>query len=39
MSHFTTLKTNITDLSLLIKTLDNLNLNWIKQETVTNQYN
>jgi len=39
MSHFTTLKTNITDLSLLIKTLDNLNLNWTKQETVTNQYN
>jgi len=39
MSHFTTLKTNITELNLLIKTLDNLNLNWLKQKTITNHYN
>lgn len=39
MSHFTTLKTNISELNLLIKTLDNLNLSWTRQKIVTNQYN
>jgi hypothetical protein len=39
MSHFTSIKTNITDQDLLIKTLDNLKLNWAKQKTLVNSYN
>jgi len=39
MSHFTSIKTNITDQDLLIKTLDNLKLNWSKQKTLVNNYN
>jgi len=38
MSHFTSIKTNITDQDLLIKTLDNLKLNWSKQKTLVNSY-
>jgi len=32
MSHFTGLKTNISELILLIKTLDDLNIGWKKKK-------
>jgi hypothetical protein len=39
MSHFTSIKTNITEFDLLIKTLDNLEISWKKKNTITNFYN
>ena len=39
MSHFTSIKTNITDQDLLIKTLDKLKLSWSKQNVLVNNYN
>lgn len=39
MSHFIKLKTNITEEELLIKTLDNLKLDWTKQKILVKQYN
>jgi hypothetical protein len=38
MSHFTSLKTNISELDLLIKTLDNLKINWSRSKILSNQY-
>ena len=39
MSHFTKVKTKIKDQILLIKTLDNLKINWYKNKTLINQFN
>ena len=39
MSHFTSMKTNMTDQDLLIKTLDKLKLSWSKQNVLVNNYN
>lgn len=39
MSHFTKVKTNITEKDLLIKTLDNLKLNWSRQKLLVSEYN
>ena len=39
MSHFTKVKTKIKDEILLIKTLDNLKINWYKNKTLINQFN
>nr|YP_010443766.1 Ycf35 [Vacuolaria virescens]UTE94653.1 Ycf35 [Vacuolaria virescens] len=39
MSHFETLKTNITEQDLLLKTLDNLNINWFKKKVLRNRFN
>ena len=39
MSHFTGLKTNISELILLIKTLDDLNIGWKKKNEVVNLFN
>jgi hypothetical protein len=39
MSHFTGLKTNISELDLLIKTLDDLNIGWEKKSEVVNLFN
>lgn len=39
MSHFTGLKTNISELDLLIKTLDDLKISWEKKSRVVNLFN
>lgn len=39
MSHFTKIKTKINDQIILIKTLDNLKINWYKNKTLINQFN
>ena len=39
MSHFTKIKTKISEKDLLIKTLDKLKLNWSKEKTLINLYN
>jgi hypothetical protein len=39
MSHFTKIKTNITEEDLLIKTIDKLKLSWSKEKTLINLYN
>jgi hypothetical protein len=39
MSHFTKVKTNITEKAVLIKTLDNLKLNWSKKKLLSSEYN
>lgn len=38
MSHFTSLKTNINQLDLLIKTLDTLKVNWSRTKMIKNFY-
>jgi Protein of unknown function (DUF1257) len=38
MSHFTTIKTKIIEQDLLLKTLDNLKLNWHKKQILVNQF-
>lgn len=39
MSHFTKIKTKISEKDLLIKTLDKLKLNWSKEKTLISLYN
>jgi hypothetical protein len=39
MSHFTSLKTKIKKIEILIKTLDSIKLNWSKKKKITNKYN
>ena len=39
MSHFTTIKTKISEEDLLLKSLDNLKLNWSRKKIIINQFN
>jgi hypothetical protein len=39
MSHFSSLQTNISEIPVLLKTLDSLKLNWSKEKLIVNNYN